>query len=206
VQGHPHISGWAHHTAKSDTHSDTGHPHISGWAQAFITSTLHGKPHWQCTVLQARSQSPPRSPTPLHQHTHSLLATNSGQCHIQLPMTKHRIWQVQPHHSQSLPLRLVHSHGKCRPDRELQPAQSKRHACVRGCDSQAWYAHNVALCRTSGNLCLNDTLPQPFDNQASAVGKATSEVAQQNYRAPVRAMCRWQSCWLPQERSSMRWG
>jgi len=53
-------------------------------------------------------------------------------------VAKNRLGQVHPHCLQCLPLGLVDSHGKCGPQRELPPAEKKKHPLrVRGNDVKA---------------------------------------------------------------------
>ena len=125
-----------------------GHRHISGWAQAFLMSILHGKPHWQCTVLQARPQSPPRSPSP-PPPTHAQLACDQHGTvpHTTVHERNTDFGKYTPTIFKVCPCDLFTVIAKAGLHRELQPAQRERHACVRGCDAKAWYAHNLALCR-----------------------------------------------------------
>jgi hypothetical protein len=56
---------------------------------------------------------------------------------------------------------LVDSHGKCWPQRELLPAESKRHPLrVRGSDAKVGIENAPALVRSCGNLNINYVLHQ----------------------------------------------
>jgi hypothetical protein len=83
-----------------------------------------------------------------------------------------------------LPLGLVDSHGKCGPQWELSPTESKRHPFdVRGNDVEAGNENALALVCSSGNLNINYVLHQLDHNKPSAICKAAWHIPQQNHRA-----------------------
>ncbi len=98
--------------------------------------------------------------------------------------TKNRLGQVHPHCLQCLPLGLVDNHGKCGPQRELPPAESKRHPLrVRRSDVEAGNENAPALVRSYDNLSINYVLHQLDHNKPSAICKAARHIPQQNHRA-----------------------
>jgi hypothetical protein len=83
-----------------------------------------------------------------------------------------------------LPLGLVDSHGKCGPQWELLPTESKRHPFgVRGSDVEAGNENAPALVWSSGNLSINYVLHQLDHNKPSAICKAARHIPQQNHWA-----------------------
>jgi len=99
-------------------------------------------------------------------------------------VAKNRLGQVHPQCLQCLALGLVDSHGKCGPQRELSPVESKRHFFrVRGSDVEAGNENAPALVRSCGNLGINYVLHQFDHNKPSAICKASRHIPQQNHRA-----------------------
>jgi hypothetical protein len=97
---------------------------------------------------------------------------------------KNRLGQVDPHYLQCLPLGFVDSHGKCEPQRELLPAEKKRHPFrVRRSDAEAGNENAPALVQSCGNLSINYVLHQLDHNKPSAIYKAAWHIPQQNHRA-----------------------
>jgi hypothetical protein len=80
------------------------------------------------------------------QHPDALPWAAPRESHIKLPVAKNRLGQVHPRCLQCLPLGLVDSHGKCGPQWELSPGESKRHPFrVRGSDAEAGNENAPAL-------------------------------------------------------------
>ncbi len=106
------------------------------------------------------------------------------ESHIKLPVAKYRLRQVHPHCLQCLPLGLVDSHGKCGPQRELSPTESKRHIFrVKGSDAEAGNENALALVQSCGNFSINYVLHQLDHNKPSAICKVASHIPQQNHHA-----------------------
>ncbi len=101
------------------------------------------------------------------------------ESHIKLPVAKNRLGQVHPHCLLCVPLGLVDSHGKCRLQRELPSAESKRHPFrVRRNDVKAGNENAPALVRSYGNLSINYVLHQFDHNKPSAICKVARHIPQ----------------------------
>jgi hypothetical protein len=70
------------------------------------------------------------------------------------------------------------------PQRELPPAESKRHPLrVKGSDAEVGNENAPALVWSCGNLNINYMLHQLDHNKSSAICKAARDIPQQNHQA-----------------------